>query len=573
MAILKRNVKMTPDKKGKKPETFPKIKIKVFSADLTGFRKEKEYYVENTQTKIMIGVKEGLGYYLVQDPPVTEDQLELLEKTAGELIYSEFKKDEDIKKRLGELKISPGLKYLIMREISEDRYSSLDPLMHDPNIESIECTGADVSLTVKYYGIGRLTTNLKYNADELDQLVQRLAYKAAKTISKANPRIDNARLPDGSRLAASYMGEIAGSSTFTIKKFPKTGWTPTKLMKNNTLTPEIAAILWIFMENKMPMLVCGEMDSGKTSLANSICGFTRPTVRIGTIEDVPEFKLPVRPESWLRYFTRESLTSDGKPITTQELLKQILRAVVDYIVVNEVRSEEDVPTWINAIAAGSGGITTFHAPNFEDLCTRMQHIGLKKEELIALRGGIIFIKKVSEMGKRRITEIGHVILHNGETKFEVFVSYDVRTDSYSIDFEKLMSSKTVKYLWDKAGIDFKEELEKRTEYLKWLRNLADSDPNVLEPDGFLGELKKYYSNPEYYKDQQLLPRQVFEEVETKDNVQSTDSAGIDVTKPKPIRVSPIRKQPAKIKHVKEGSKTGPGIKKTKKHKKRFWSRK
>ncbi|MEM2528881.1 MAG: type II/IV secretion system ATPase subunit, partial [Ignisphaera sp.] len=478
---------------------------------------------------------------------------------------------EDIQKILEELKITPGLKYLIIREISEDRYSSIDPLMQDPNIESIECTGANAFLTVKYYGIGRLTTNLKYDSEELDQLVQRLAYKAGKSISKANPRIDNARLPDGSRLAASYMGEIAGSSTFTIKKFPKTGWTPVKLLKNNTLTPQIAAILWIFMENKMPMLVCGEMDSGKTSLANAICGFVKPTVRIGTIEDVPEFKLPVRPESWLRRFTRESLTSDGRPITTQELLKQILREIVDYIVVNEVRSEEDVPTWINAIAAGSGGITTFHAPNFDELCTRMQHLGIKREELTALRGGIIFIRKISEMGKRRIIEIGHVILKNGETKYESFVSYNIHNDSYTVDHAKLMNSKTVEYLSKTTGINFEEELKKRTEYLQWLKDLADRDPNVLEPEGFLNEIKKYYKNPEYYKDQQLPPLR--EEKEKENMLQQIDSTDIDVTKPRTIKMMSISKRQLKIKSIRGVSKRSPQIRKTKECKRKFWSRK
>jgi flagellar protein FlaI len=511
--------------------------------------------------------------YFVQDPQVTEEQLELLEKTAGQLVYSEFKKDEDVKKRLEELRITPGLKYLLTREINEDRYSSLDPLMQDPNIESIECTGANTFLTVKYYGIGRLTTNLKYDAEELDRLVQRLAYKAGKSISKANPRIDNARLPDGSRLAASYMGEIAGSSTFTIKKFPKTGWTPTKLIKNGTLTPEIAAIFWIFMENKMPMLVCGEMDSGKTSLANSICGFIRPTARIGTIEDVPEFKLPVRPESWLRYFTRESLTSDGKPITTQELLKQILRAVVDYIVVNEVRSEEDVPTWINAIAAGSGGITTFHAPNLDDLCTRMEHLSIKKEELTALRGGIIFIRKVSEMGKRRITEIGCVVSKDGKAEYESFLSYDIHKDSYNIDHTKLMNLKTIGYMREKLGINFEEELRIRREYLEWLKNLADRDPNVLEPEGFLNEIIKYYKNPDYYKVQQLPPPSpLLEEKKEKNRDQQVDMS-IDITKPKIVSARAINKSRLKMKSIKEVSKIKPRIKKTEKRKKRFWSRK
>jgi flagellar protein FlaI len=566
MAFLKHGKKAESDKK---VGMLPKIRIKVFSADPSQLRKEKEYFVENTQTKIIIGEKEGLGVYFVQDPPVTEQQLELLEKTAGQLVYSELKKDEDIKKRLEELRITLGLKYLLMREISEDRYSSLDPLMQDPNIESIECTGANTFLTVKYYGIGRLTTNLKYDAEELDRLVQRLAYKAGKSISKANPRIDNARLPDGSRLAASYMGEIAGSSTFTIKKFPKTGWTPTKLIKNNTLTPEIAAILWIFMENRLPMLVCGEMDSGKTSLANSICGFIRPTARIGTIEDVPEFKLPVRPESWLRYFTRESLTSDGKPITTQELLKQILRAVVDYIVVNEVRSDEDVPTWINAIAAGNGGITTFHAPNFDDLCTRMEHLGIKREELVALRGGIIFIRKVSEMGKRRITEMGYVALQNGGTKYESFLSYDIHEDTYNIDYAKLMNSKITEYMEKKQGIKFEEELKRRTEYLEWLKNLADKDPNVLEPEGFLSEIKKYYKNPDYYKVQQLPTESPLMEEKKKKYEDQQIDVGMDITKPKTVKTLSISKSQMKIKSIREVSKRKPRIKKMGKHKKRF----
>jgi len=550
-------------KTDKKIEILPKIKIKVFSADLTQVKIEKDYYIENTPVRVIIGEKEGLGVYFIQDPQLTKEQLELLEKTASELIYSEFKEDESfVKKQLEELGISPNFKYLILREIEKDRYSSLDPLMQDPNIESIECNGANVFLTVKYYGIGRLTTNLIYNEEELDQLVQRLAYKAGKSISKANPRIDNAQLPDGSRLAASYMSEISKSSTFVIKKFPRTGWTPTKLMKNNTLTPEIASMLWIFTENKMPILICGEMDSGKTSFANAICGFIKPTSRIATIEDVPEFKLPVRPESWLKHFTRESLTSDGKPITQKELLKQVLREVVDYVVVNEVRSEEDVPSWINAIASGSGGITTFHAANFEDLITRMEHLGIKKEELIALRGGIIFMRKISEMGKRRIIEIGQMILDDGKVKYEKIVSYNIHNDSYNIDRTKLINSKVVNYLSEKLGIKFEEELNKRIEYLKWLKEYAEINPYVLEPEGFLNEIKKYYNNPEYYKEYKKLEKFNHKELPLlKEKMES---------KLRIINIKSVFRKQLRIKNILKNLKGELKIKKVKKDKKKSW---
>jgi flagellar protein FlaI len=275
-------------------------------------------------------------------------------------------------------------------------------------------------------------------------------------------------------------------------------------MSKGTLIPEIAAWLWLSIEHKLPILVCGEMGSGKTSLINALCGFIRPDSRIGTIEDVPEFKLPLRPENWLRHFTRESLTSQAKPISQGELLKQMLRENIQYLVVNEIRSEDDVLPWINAISSGHGGITSFHANSFEGVLIRMNSLGIKETNLLALSGGIIFINKYGEKKNmvRRIREIGYVTQRNHEVSYEQVVTYDPKNDSYNVDVIKLINSTAGKII--SSGLKEKsleQAIAERVEYLAWLLERSKSDSSIEKPEGFLNEISKYYNNPKYFKEE------------------------------------------------------------------------
>jgi flagellar protein FlaI len=298
-----------------------------------------------------------------------------------------------------------------------------------------------------------------------------------------------------------YGGLIGGFIGEFLIARAKYFWTPTRLLLNGTLTPEIAAWLWMLMENSFPILICGEMDSGRTSLINALCFFVKPDSRVGTVEDDSEFKLPLRHKNWLRLSTRDSLNVGGQPISQDKILEQMLRQSVEYIVVNEVKGKGDLSTWINAVSLGHGGVTSFHASSFDDLTLRLQQLGIEKDSLLTISGGIIFVARFKERKSMvvRIRALIQVVNKNGDITGEPLVNYDAQNCSYAIDTNRLLSSMPAKKISESTGKDARELFENKVNYLKWLFGYAKTKRNVLEPDGFFSEISRYYEDPDYYK--------------------------------------------------------------------------
>ena len=81
------------------------------------------------------------------------------------------------------------------------------------------------------------TTLMYHNAEELDSFVTKLAQRAGKYISIAEPILD-ATMTDGSRIQMTLGQEVtAHGSTFTIRKFKDEPITPTDLIEWHTFAP------------------------------------------------------------------------------------------------------------------------------------------------------------------------------------------------------------------------------------------------------------------------------------------------------------------------------------------------
>jgi flagellar protein FlaI len=69
------------------------------------------------------------------------------------------------------------------------------------------------------------------------------------------------------------------------------------------LSPEIAAYYWFLIENRHSVLIGGDIGGGKTSMLNAMSLFIRPTLKIVSIEDTQEIRLPHK--NWEMMVTRQ----------------------------------------------------------------------------------------------------------------------------------------------------------------------------------------------------------------------------------------------------------------------------
>ncbi len=257
------------------------------------------------------------------------------------------------------------IKYLFIRDLIG--HGKVEPLIRDPYIEDIHCVGVG-PIFIEHKVFGRCRTSITFDKDEeLDSYVRAMSERIGKPVSDTHPIID-ATLPDGSRINMVYSREISkNGSSFTIRKFAGVPISIVQLVAWKTLSSQVAAYLWLCLENNISIFVCGETASGKTTVLNAMSTFIRPTAKIFTVEDVAEAKIPH--EAWQRLLTRESGTGGGR-VEMFDLLKAALRSRPNYIIVGEIRSKEGAVAF-QGMQTGHPVLATFHASSVRKMIQRL----------------------------------------------------------------------------------------------------------------------------------------------------------------------------------------------------------
>lgn len=188
--------------------------------------------------------------------------------------------------------------------------------------------------------------------------VQNMARALGDDISERQPILD-ARLADGSRVAAVVPPCSVGGTTLTIRKFQRRFFTPNELVAAGTLSAELLAQLRRAIEARQTILISGGTSTGKTTLLNALTAAYLPAdERVILIEDTAELQID-RP-NLVRLEARRA-QPDHPAVTIRDLLRATLRHRPDRIIVGEVRGGEafDLLQALNTGHAGS--LSTIHA--------------------------------------------------------------------------------------------------------------------------------------------------------------------------------------------------------------------
>jgi pilus assembly protein CpaF len=243
----------------------------------------------------------------------------------------------------------------------------IEPLIKDPDVAEIMVNG---SRRVFVERRGRLTEVAGVAMEErnLRVAVQNIARALGDDVGETKPILD-ARLPDGSRVAAVLPPCSVGGTTVTIRKFQSRFFTSEELVKSGTLPREVLAHLWAAINRQQTILISGGTSTGKTTLLNAIAAACLPVEdRVLLIEDTSELQID-RPNLVRLEARREQ--PDAPPVTIRDLLKAALRHRPDRIIVGEVRGGEAFDL-LQALNTGhSGSLSTIHANSGEQALSRL----------------------------------------------------------------------------------------------------------------------------------------------------------------------------------------------------------
>ena len=266
----------------------------------------------------------------------------------------------------------PKIHYFAERDLVG--FGVLDGVMRDQQIEDISVDGVGKPMFIYHRRYENIETNLNFLHDEeLDNIIARLAHMAGKHVSTAFPIVQGT-LPGRHRLAATFRREVSPyGATLTIRKFREDPLTIIDMINFNVIDPNLAAYVWLLMENRSTAIVCGSTGSGKTTLLNALLTLTRMNSKIVTIEEVQEIN--IAHSNWSALVSRESYgsSSDSGEVGLFQLVKATMRMRPDILVVGEVRGEEAYVLF-QAISTGHGGLCTLHA---DDVTSAIQRLTSK----------------------------------------------------------------------------------------------------------------------------------------------------------------------------------------------------
>lgn len=256
------------------------------------------------------------------------------------------------------------VRYFLTRDIVDS--GPLEPILRDSYIEDVHSIGTN-PLSVVHKVFDMLETNVRFRDErELDLFLRTMSERIGRPVSDSRPIVD-ATLPDGSRVNIVYSTDVSQrGSSFTIRKFSEIPPSITQVIQWGAMSSQIAAYLWLCLENNMSVFVCGETASGKTTTLNAMLPFIQPRSKVFTAEDTPEVRPPHK--TWQQLVTRESGPEEGR-VEMFTLLKAALRSRPNYIIVGEIRGAEGAVAF-QAMQTGHPCIATFHASSVGKMIQR-----------------------------------------------------------------------------------------------------------------------------------------------------------------------------------------------------------
>lgn len=306
----------------------------------------------------------------------------------------------------------------------------IEDLLSDPTITEVMVNEGGRRVFVERDGRLESIPDRTLEVRNLTVALKNIARACGDEISEMQPLLD-ARLEDGSRVAAMFPPCAVGGPVLTVRKFTRR-YSLDDLVAVETLNPALAVTLTDALTQQRNILISGGTGTGKTTLLNALAAHIPDSDRIAVIEETAEIHL--EKPNLVRFEARRAQVPLGqeKPlpaVTISDLLRATLRHRPDRILVGEVRGPEAFDL-LQALNTGHlGSLSTIHANSAEQALVRLAHcvltanVGLPHHsirEAIALAIHlIVHIARVD--GRRRVTEVVAVR------------GYDLRADRFSVE--------------------------------------------------------------------------------------------------------------------------------------------
>ena len=236
----------------------------------------------------------------------------------------------------------------------------IEDLLVDPDITEVMVNAGGRRVFVERSGMLEAVPDRTLETRNLTVAIKNIARACGDEISDMQPILD-ARLEDGSRVAAMFPPCSVDGPTLTVRKFTRR-YALADLVAVGTLTEAQAVSLTSAVQQGKNILISGGTGTGKTTLLNALAAGIPAGDRIVLIEETSEIRIDQ--PNVVRFEARRAQTPLGQeaptpPVTISDLVRATLRHRPDRILLGEVRGAEAFDL-LQALNTGHLGSLTHH---------------------------------------------------------------------------------------------------------------------------------------------------------------------------------------------------------------------
>jgi pilus assembly protein CpaF len=291
------------------------------------------------------------------------------------------------------------------------RSMGLDKYLLDPDVSELMMTNGLVF--VEEAGKIREVEGIQIDERKLRAGVEIIGQSIGDQIDDYQKPWLDSRLPDGSRVAATYPPISPQGVMVTIRKFLR-HFTTDELVERRALTSEALELIVAAVHARKNVLVSGGTSTGKTTMTNAFVRHIPAHERIVVIEKPVEMKLDHRNSPRLEAYPK---VGDRPEVTVSQLLALTLRHRPDRIIVGEVKDSEAAYGLLQAMNTGHDGtFSTIHANTALSALNRLASLAmpgfgsldLSRQETAAAIDLVIEVKRNADgwRGVNCVLEVG-----------------------------------------------------------------------------------------------------------------------------------------------------------------------
>ncbi|MHA1782379.1 MAG: ATPase, T2SS/T4P/T4SS family, partial [Promethearchaeota archaeon] len=340
------------------------------------------------------------------------DSIEINEIISVEnLINKYFHKFKDILKTKYSLYNKNTERIAFLSAIKKINFEKIFPLLMDDYIEEIFLDNPYDFIYINHLKYGRCRTGIRLNSSEIDRFKTFLRLYSGKRLDYSHPSIKYVIKNQFfyCRFSIDINPININGFALDIRKLNKKIFTIQDLLKNETLSPLIAAFLFFLIIKRINITVTGETDTGKTTLINALDLLTPKEFRKIYIENVTESLDQNSFEKHQLKYRVESIEDYPEfRYTKSNQIKKLLHRTPDIIYLGEILTKEEAEAMFHCLSAGLRGFQTIHSNDINSLINRfIYHFNINISCLKDL-GIIILMKKLTN--ERKIISISELSL-------------------------------------------------------------------------------------------------------------------------------------------------------------------